>query len=580
MERRVCQNCKEDFTIVQEDFDFYNKIKVPPPTFCPDCRLQRRLAWRNERSLYKRKCDAPGHEEMIITMYPPELKLPVYDQKYWWSDEWDAMDHNKEYDFSRPFFEQFKELLYSVPAPALINLQDVNSDYCNFTYQSKNCYLNFASDMNEDTAYLYHSIENRDCYDLLGSRKNEKCQNMVDCEQCYDCDGLQLCQSCIKSKFCYDCHNCQDCIGCAGLRNAKNQILNVQYTPEEYAKEVAKLGLDTASGRAVFEKKYLELLAKYPRRYSNSRHTVSSTGDYLNGAKNCLECFDIEGPAEDLKYCVYGVTNMKSVHDAYAIGVNIENSYDLMDSGSNVQNTVFSANVWESFNCQYCYFVKNCSDCFGCVGIKNKKYCILNKQYTKEEYEALVPQIIAQMNEKPYTDKGGRTYTYGEFFPAELSFFPYNQSIAQEYFPLMQEEVVGRGYLWRNVDDKTYTPTKDISTIPDSIESVEEGITKEIISCLHAGTCNHQCTGAFRIISPELQTYQRMGIPLPRICVNCRHYERLAKRNPLKLWARTCMCMQETHGHDGQCPNTFETSYSPDRAEIVYCEGCYQKEVI
>ena len=129
METRVCQNCKQDFIIDAQDFDFYTKIKVPPPTFCPECRLQRRLAWRNERGLYRRKCDAPGHEEMIITMYPPELTLPVYDQKYWWSDAWDPMEFAREYDFSRPFFEQWKDLLYIIPAPALINLQDVDSDY-------------------------------------------------------------------------------------------------------------------------------------------------------------------------------------------------------------------------------------------------------------------------------------------------------------------------------------------------------------------------------------------------------------------------------------------------------------------
>jgi hypothetical protein len=27
------------------------------------------------------------------------------------------------------------------------------------------------------------------------------------------------------------------------------------------------------------------------------------------------------------------------------------------------------------------------------------------------------------------------------------------------------------------------------------------------------------------------------------------------------------------------CNNTFETSYAPERPEIVYCERCYQGEV-
>ena len=55
--QRVCQNCKKNFVIEQEDFNFYDRIKVPPPTFCPECRFQRRMAWRNDRTLYKRNCD-------------------------------------------------------------------------------------------------------------------------------------------------------------------------------------------------------------------------------------------------------------------------------------------------------------------------------------------------------------------------------------------------------------------------------------------------------------------------------------------------------------------------------------------
>ncbi|MBU0627024.1 hypothetical protein KKG31_00015 [Patescibacteria group bacterium] len=46
--------------------EFYSKVSpiiagkkylIPAPTLCPDCRQQRRISFRNERSLYKRKCD-------------------------------------------------------------------------------------------------------------------------------------------------------------------------------------------------------------------------------------------------------------------------------------------------------------------------------------------------------------------------------------------------------------------------------------------------------------------------------------------------------------------------------------------
>jgi hypothetical protein len=74
-ETKQCQNCKRDFVIEAEDFKFYEKIKVPPPTFCPECRRQRRLIWRNERHLYKRTCDLCN--KSIISMYPKETTIPI-----------------------------------------------------------------------------------------------------------------------------------------------------------------------------------------------------------------------------------------------------------------------------------------------------------------------------------------------------------------------------------------------------------------------------------------------------------------------------------------------------------------------
>lgn len=570
-ETRNCQNCKKDFTIESDDFSFYEKIKVPPPTFCPECRLQRKLTWRNERNLYKRKCDAPGHDEYIISMYGEDVPFPVYDPKFWWSDDWNANDYKFTSDFSKPFFLKWQELFKKVPTISLINLQDVKSDFCNFTYQSKNCYLNFASDMNEDTGYLYHSIENRNCYDMLGSRKNENCYELIDCNGCYGCSNLILCDGCIDSKYCYDCNNCSSCFGCYGLRNKKFNIFNIQYSPEDYKKELDKLNINTTSGNYILNNKFKNLILKFPRKFFNSKHVVNCSGDYIKGAKECKECFDIEGPAENLKYTSYGVTNMKDIYDSYAIGVNIENSYDVFDAGDGMSNVMFSGNIWGSYNCEYCYFLRNCQNCFACIGLRNKQYCILNKQYTKEQYEELVPKIIQHMNDMPYIDSKGRVYKYGEFFPSELSPFCYNETIAQEYYPLTKEEAIKQGYRWKDKEERNYTIDIYNKDIPDDIKDINEYIIGKVIECAHCGTCNHQCTEAFKIIPEEYQFYKRMNLPIPRLCPNCRHYERLSQRNPMKLWHRQCM-------KEG-CFNEFETTYAPERPEIVYCERCYQQEV-
>ena len=230
---------------------------------------------------------------------------------------------------------------------------------------------------------------------------------------------------------------------------------------------------------------------------------------------------------------------------------------------------------------------------FGCVGLRKKRYCIFNKQYTKEEYEALVPKIIAHMNEMPYTDKSGMTYKYGEFFPIELSPVSYNESMAQEYFPLDKEDTLTKGYKWQDTADRNYKPTIEAKDLPDQIGDVDDSITKEIIACAHSkSNCKHLCVSAFRITTDELNFYKKMGLPLPQLCHNCRTFERLQQRTGLALYKRKCQCgglksengvyqntAKHLHVEDG-CSNEFETSYAPDRPEIVYCEQCYQQEIL
>src|ERR1700690_4245844 len=152
-ETRQCQNCKKDFVIETEDFNFYEKIKVPPPTFCHLCRAQRRFAFRNERALYKRKSDFTGEE--IFTMFSPESEIKVYEREIWLSDKWDPMDYGVDYDFSKSFFEQFFELVKKVPLKALNQVGGIDSPYTNNITDPKNCYLVFNAGYNEDCFYSH-----------------------------------------------------------------------------------------------------------------------------------------------------------------------------------------------------------------------------------------------------------------------------------------------------------------------------------------------------------------------------------------------------------------------------------------
>jgi hypothetical protein len=132
--------------------------------------------------------------------------------------------------------------------------------------------------------------------------------------------------------------------------------------------------------------------------------------------------------------------------------------------------------------------------------------------------------------------------------------------------------------------DKEYVPTKKWDELPDTILEVDDSITKETILCEDwdkdkEKAKEHKCSMAFKITPDELAIYRKFNLPLPRKCPNSRNFEKFQLRNPINIWHRQCMCDKDHPHHTGQCTNEFETSYSPDRKEIVYCEECYQQEV-
>lgn len=161
----VCTNCHQSFEFSAVEMAFYQQMGFTEPEYCPPCRYQRRLVFRNERNLYRRKCDATGRP--IVSIFSEEKKHPVYAQDYWWSDAWDAKNYGRDFDFSRPFFDQFKELLFTVPQLSLNNAQSENCEYTNQSQRNKNCYLIVSSDYSED---CYHGMwyqRCKDCVDCL-----------------------------------------------------------------------------------------------------------------------------------------------------------------------------------------------------------------------------------------------------------------------------------------------------------------------------------------------------------------------------------------------------------------------------
>lgn len=591
-ETRNCQNCKSDFVIEPDDFAFYEKIKVPPPTFCWLCRAQRRFAFRNERALFKRKSDLSSKE--IFATYPEEVPFPVYSQEEWFSDAWDPMSYGQDYDFSKSFFEQFKNLSDRVPKPAKSTAGfSKNSDYSNNFSDLKNCYLVFNSGYGEDCAYGNAVNYSSFCFDNTNVNYLELSYENFNCARCsriFFSTGIVDSTDIFFSK---NLRGCQNCFGCVNLRKKNYHIFNKPYSREDYFEEIKKFNIGSYKNLQEIRAKAERLWLEFPNKFrEDGSKSVNVSGDYVYHSKNAHKIYQAIG-GEDIKYCQYvNYPTLKDSYDFSVFGKTSSMCIECAQVGEQVYNCRFCLQSWSNIkNLEYCEYCQSSSDLFGCVSLRNKQYCILNKQYTKEEYEKLVAKIRNQMIAMPYVDKAGREYRYGEFFPAEFSPFGYNETIAQEHFPLSQEEAVSKKYSWKSVELKLYDVTKPVRELPDDINDINDSILNEVIGCSHEGKCDHGCTGAFRVIASELDFYKRFSVAFPRLCVSCRHRERLKKRNSIHLFQRKCRCAGKqsvnevyqnfaTHFHgDSPCPNEFETSYTPDQPQVVYCEQCYQAEV-
>ncbi len=486
---KSCTQCNGKFSITSDDKKFLNEVSpvfnnqkylIPEPTFCPDCRAQRRMSWRNERKFHKRKCDLC--QKSILSMYSAEVKFPVYCLDCWWSDNWTCPA--QDFDFTRPFFEQFFELRDKTPHFCLANDRTTmeNSDFCNHVGYLKNCYLLVNSDQSEQC--MYGKGINR-CFNCLDSFK------IYDCQACYECIN---CNNCAFSTFlvdsytCDSCHfsanliGCKNCFGCVNLRNKEYHFLNKPYQKEEYEKKV----LEFKKNRSLTElwNQFQEFRNKLPFKAMQGKNTENCSGEYLINCKNCYHCFDSEY-LEECRYCSDLKKGDKVSYknmDISFFGMGVDHSYECSVAGYNVNHTIFCDNVWESHDVYYSQIcTNNCHDLFGCIGMKHAQYCILNKQYSKEEYEKLAAKIIEHMQ---------KNSSFGEFFPANFSAFKYEDTTACEYFPLTEKS---------------------------------PGLDRP-----------------FKLQDAELDFYRKMNLPIPKLHPDVRHLNRLATRRPRKLFERTC----------------------------------------
>ncbi len=550
----TCTECQKPFKITEDEAAFINKIspqiggaklQIPLPENCPGCRLRARMVHRNEDKFHSAKSFVSG--KPLISLYDNDSPYKICAHEEWWNDTWDAADYGQDFDFSRSFFEQFHDLDLKIPRVSVVQLNNENSPYSSGTAYCKNCYLINCSENSED-CYYGKLIQNS--------------RNIVDSDYVYDSELLYGCfnvTNCYSSKYllysqnCQDCYfsdnlrGCRNCFLCCNLVNKEFCFMNEQLSKEAYEQKVKEfLG---AKSRVENAKKLLtQMRRKRIHKAANVVNCENSTGDFLSNCQNCQDCYETND-SQDCRYVVVGV-NIKDVYDCNNMYLKPELNYQVMAT-IGTYNVIFSLYIFNSQEVMYSAFCFNSKNLFGCVGLRNKQYCIFNKQYTKEEYEALVPRLIQHMQ---------AWGEWGKFIPAKYVEFPYNDTVAHDYLPLSKEQALGKGYKWKDLDPREFKP--QTYPVPDEINSVNDEILQQVLAC-------ESCKKNYRIIPQELKQIKTMNLAIPHHCPDCRHQERMTFKNPRTLWERACM----------KCSLPMHSTFSPDRPEHVYCEKCYLQAI-
>lgn len=567
MQQVQCRQCSKTFRIDDRDLEFYTRMAVPPPTHCPDCRQQRRLAWRNERFLYERACDLCN--KSIIATYPVNSVYTVYCQECWWSDKWDARSFGRPVDFGKPFFEQFAALLGVVPRVNLVASNNENSPYVNYTNYSKDCHLINGGHTAERCLYGWRVVDSRDCVDVLQTNHSELCYFVSDVTQSYNINFSSQVASSHDCYFVYDCKGSNNCFLSSNLRNASYVFKNKQLTEADYKAAIAKYDLGSYRVQEQLWQEYQTMLiSQTVHRAMQTLNAQNSLGNNLTNVENCKNCFNVLN-SQNLGYCYY-CEDLKDSYDATFCGWPAEGVYECLSAAVKSTNVQFSVVCWGSYNVAYSDNCHTVHDVFGSAGLRQAKFTILNTEYDPETYAQLRQQLIKHMQ---------ATQEYGEFFPAQLAPYAYNETLGNDLYPITADQAKLRGWKW--LDNQTAKTTVHTAIIPDHITAVSQTNLATTYQCA-------DCARPFRYVAAELKFHQAAKLALSPFCPGCRFTQLMHLRTPMAIWQRQCMCTQVDHIHAStssaqvptRCTTEFATTYSAERKELIYCEHCYQKTVL
>lgn len=534
----TCSISGKIFTISALEQDLRAKFGFSDslPKLAPKFRFQQLGAFWPHWNLYKRTCDRTG--KAIVSIFRPDCPYPV-----WHRDEWIAHANppQADFDFTRPFFEQAWELFQKCPLPHAFQSNNQNCEYTDDWYYSKNCYLCHSGQGNEDCRYCYGCDSLKDNNGAVFSSNSELCYDLINSSHCYGSSFLLNCKNIHDSAFLYDCRDCSDCMFCFNLRGRKYCFGNEQLSKEAYEEKKAAWDFSSCknyeSAKEFFTKMMKELVWHRALQIDNCEN---SSGNFIRNSKDCENCYLLSAH-ENCANVVFCGPDAKSILDSLGT-VGSELTY-MSSLPVYSYESRFCFSVAHSRYVEYSSYLQNCQYCFGCCGLVNQKYCIFNKAYSKEDYEALREKIIEHMK---------KTGEWSTFFPGYFAPNPYEESFSGFHFPLTSRE----SFEFRRARslEKSLVKTAELDCIPDSVFFLNPKAEKDLLNQVF---WDEDYERPFQIQAADIEFARKLRVPLPHSYYVHRMQDNL-RWMPFNGELRETVCAQSGKPIQTNWPNEYD----------------------
>lgn len=467
---------------------------LPEPAVHPLEELRRVSSFGGLLHLYRGESVVSG--ALQLTRFDPALGFRISTSEEFASGEVDNTSVGMDYDFQRPFFEQWATLLRAAVLPPLNRVHCEQSEYTNAAMHLRRCYLCFAAFHSEDCLYCLSIDHCRDCHSCVSCRGCELCTDSTDLTQCYAVHHSSECRDSFDLFGCLGCRSCRSCFGCVGLERSEYAVFNEVVGREAYERFVNAQSLDMADKRRQAAERCFAAWKQHAFDPPTLIDCSNVSGAHLTKCQDVVECYN----GSESRECGYLWALERSFRCYRGVAIGAEFCYTGGFFGTRV--AAYCNNVFQGEALTYSQYLYDCNHCFGCVGLRKQSYCILNKQYSREEYLALIPRVIAHMRSSA---------EWGAWFPPAIAPHDYRECSAHEHLsPIPFDEARRRGYRFTSKHESAAAnPRGDLPSPP-------QRISPENFSTIAAGT--FRCVDSGKLIRyqrPELEYLRRNKLPLP-----------------------------------------------------------------